>query len=215
MTNDSRQYVSASSTPLASAVEITSVIGRAFPLYEVIDGACACHRPGCDRVGKHPRCRWGIHASNRPATLRALFAAHPDSGVGVATGRGLLVLDFDPQRGGLDSLERMQSAHATLRSARVLTGRSDGLRGVHLWFSVSPEVYINSSANAFPAYPGLDVRCAGGYVVAPPTLHRSDVRYEWDVPLSELVGAPAWLVDQLRSAPVRREKGDQNARGRV
>jgi hypothetical protein len=202
MTDRRRSVTSGSTTPLASAVEITSVVGRAFPLYEVIEGACACRRPACARVGKHPRVRWGIHASNRPATLRALFAAHPNAGVGIATGRGLLVLDFDPERGGLDSLDRLQ-----LHTARVLTGRANGVRGVHLWLRVDPLVYVNSSANAFPAYPGLDVRCAGGYVVAPPTLHRSGVEYEWDVPLSELADAPKWLIDALSSAPTPRDSG--------
>src|SRR4051794_40912738 len=123
MTNDRRRHDSASSASCASAVEITTVIGRAFPLYEVVDGACSCRRPECDRIGKHPRVRWSVHASNKPATLRALFAPHPDSGVGIATGRGLLVLDFDPARGGLDSLDRLEDEYDDLSTTRVLTGR--------------------------------------------------------------------------------------------
>jgi len=41
--------------------------------------------------------------------------------------------------------------------------------------------------------PGLDLRATGGYVVAPPSLHASGLRYEWCSPQGELADAPAWL----------------------
>lgn len=190
MTNRRRQAESADASALTAAIEITSVVGRAFPLYPVVAGRCACRRPDCDRIGKHPRVKWSMYASNKPATVRALFAAHPDSGVGIATGRGLLVLDADASNGGLASLDALQRDYEFLHTASTLTGRSCGLRGTHLWFRIDPQISVPSRAKALDRYPGIDVRCAGGMVVAPPTLHRSGVRYEWAVPLSEIADAP-------------------------
>ncbi len=41
---------------------------------------------------------------------------------------------------------------------------------------------------------GLDIRAAGGYVVAPPSLHASGLRYEWDFNQSAIAELPAWLI---------------------
>src|SRR5690606_26926342 len=47
--------------------------------------------------------------------------------------------------------------------------------------------------------PGLDLKAAGGYVVAPPSLHASGRRYEWvpDYP-EEPQPMPGWLLDLVQ-----------------
>jgi hypothetical protein len=147
-----------------------------FRLHEVVRGRCACRRRACPNVGKCPAERWG-HASTR--TTRAVeqkFRLHPDAGIGLATGRGLLVLDFDVGRGGLESLVRLDETFPVLSDApRVKTGGGG--------------------------------RCAGGFVVAPPSPHRTGARYEWEQRPTSLSGCPNALISLLQERETRRERG--------
>jgi len=50
--------------------------------------------------------------------------------------------------------------------------------------------------------PGIDLRCEGGYVVAPPSIHPSGARYRWlpgqgpqDIALAAL---PSWFLEATR-----------------
>ena len=61
--------------------------------------------------------------------------------------------------------------------------------------------------------PGIDIRGDGGYVVAPPSTHRTLRNYEWapglapdSVPLAEM---PAWLLEVIRN-PQGTDKTDNN-----
>jgi hypothetical protein len=175
-----------------------------FRLHEVVRGRCACRRRACPNVGKCPAERWG-HASTR--TTRAVeqkFRLHPDAGIGLATGRGLLVLDFDVGRGGLESLVRLDETFPVLSDApRVKTGGG----GRHVYLRVSDGVYVPSRANALPDFPGVDVRCAGGFVVAPPSPHRTGARYEWEQRPTSLSGCPNALISLLQERETRRERG--------
>jgi hypothetical protein len=78
-------------------------------------------------------------------------------------------------------------------------GRSGGGLGLHFylaWPSDGPAIRTLANINGLP----IDVRGRGGYVVAPPSLHKSGNRYVWAVSPDEvdLAPAPAWLVDWLR-----------------
>jgi putative DNA primase/helicase len=108
------------------------------------------------------------------------------------------VLDVDEATGGWESLDALQTTHDPLPATpAVITGNL----GVHLYFR-HPSGRVPNSAGKLG--PGLDVRGDGGYVVAPPSLHRSGRRYAWDaewrpdrVPLAEV---PSWLA-ALVAAP--------------
>jgi replicative DNA helicase len=74
--------------------------------------------------------------------------------------------------------------------------------GRHLYFKWSGGVY-NSQGMVGP---GIDVRGAGGYVVAPPSVHLRG-KYEWlDEPDGELSYAPDWLLSMARKS--QRQKGE-------
>jgi len=55
---------------------------------------------------------------------------------------------------------------------------------------------VNLRNNAELLGKGLDIRAAGGYVVAPPSLHASGLRYEWARDESTIADAPAWLIER-------------------
>lgn len=130
--------------------------------------------------------------SKKPATKNGFKAAtmnleqiaewwdqHPDSNVGIATGKvsgGLVVidLDIDEDRGknGYEVLKEWQREHGVLpETAMVITGRG----GYHYYYRDAAHW-----GNRAGLYEGVDIRADGGYVVAPPSVHENGRRYEWE-----------------------------------
>lgn len=170
-----------------------------FPLFPInSDGSCGCGNRACTDAGKHPAVRWGRDHLGAGVQLPV-----PEGyGVGLATGErsGVVVIDLDRKNGidGLESLSALGDVPETL-TARTGSG------GLHLYFR-HPGIPVKNSAGVLG--PGIDVRGDGGYVVLPPSPHRSGGRYEWlnAAPIAEL---PPWLLTLLRNPPrarvVRRE----------
>lgn len=96
--------------------------------------------------------------------------------IGVVTGSrsGLVVLDVDVDRGGEASLEQLQQQAGSLPA--TLTSRTGG-GGLHLFFQ-HPGGRVRSGTNVLG--PGLDLRADGGFVVAPPSRHRSGMTHRWE-----------------------------------
>ena len=166
-----------------------------FPVYETDGESCACNKADCTHQGKHPRSHNGLKdATTDPQAIAAWWARWPSANIGIATGAsGLLVLDVDD--GGEDSLANHSSLPDTVET---ITGSG----GRHFLFK-RPEGYKFKSCSKIE--PGLDVRADGGYIVAPPSIHRSGRRYEWDA-MSEpdeipLACPPEWLVKAVRGKP--------------
>jgi hypothetical protein len=167
--------------------------------------------------GKRPLAQdWPTRASAEPAAIRALFAAHPAAtGVGIATGQGLLVLDVDVPKGGDESLGALIQERGQLpRTVIALTGGG----GWHYYFKAPPG--LRNTAGRLGK--GLDTRGEGGQVAAPPSPHPSGTSYEWAEGYSPtdttIADAPAWLVELCRPAaegaplPPPRERPPQSAR---
>ncbi len=84
---------------------------------------------------------------------------------------------------------------------RTLTGLTGG-GGVHVIYR-SRNKALRNSAGRLPGIadelPGVDLRAKGGYIVAPPSLHRSENRYEWLDEGREPAPAPRWLKQPERT----------------
>jgi hypothetical protein len=52
--------------------------------------------------------------------------------------------------------------------------------------------------------PGIDIRASGGLFVAPPSLHKSGVRYRWNEDALEtgIAPAPGWLQPVAKRKPI-------------
>lgn len=148
-------------------------------------------RPG----GKEPLTPHGFKdAMTDEATIRRWWATWADANVAIATGSpsGLVALDNDPRNGGDESLHDLVARYGPLPdTVTALTGGG----GSHDYFAAPPGVTIRSRKLA----PGLELKAEGGYVVAPPSLHPSGRRYEWEVGRSPadlpLAPLPAWLLE--------------------
>jgi predicted P-loop ATPase len=177
---------------------------RVFPLHSVHEGACSCGSPACTgtKPGKHPRTPRGcLDATTDEATIHQWWTEWPDANVGIATGRGLVVVDIDPQHGGDVGLEDCVARLGALPdTVECLTGGG----GRHIYLSVPAGTEVRNSASKLA--PGVDVRGDGGYVVAAPSGHASGRAYTWELSSrpDEVEIAPlpaAWLAALVRPAP--------------
>jgi hypothetical protein len=143
---------------------------------------------------KAPATRHGLLDASRDVEKIAEFwHRHPEHNIGVRCGveSQIVVLDVDGEE-GFESLRQLEATFDALPATlSVKTPRG----GSHLYFR-HPGIEIRNTAG-FPG-PGLDLRGAGGFVVAPPSLGANGRRYEVDeqVPLARM---PEWLANLLVS----------------
>lgn len=182
-----------------------------LPLHGVNERGCGCNNLDCSSPGKHPATKNGLSdASTDEHTVTEWFKRPGLLNIGGRTGEFFWVLDVDADKGGLESLARLEAEHGPLDAAWVC---HTGGGGRHYYFlGVGPK---NSTSKLAP---GLDVRGTGGYVVLPPSDHSSGQKYRWDKErrpfYKELTPAPAWLFDAVMalqavpaSVPVPERKG--------
>lgn len=126
-------------------------------------------------------------ATTDAATIRRWWSRWPDANIGIAVPAGYVVLDID----SAEALQRLKAEDVALPA----TSRARTSKGWHLWFSTNGA----SAGNRVGLLPGVDIRAAGGYVVAPPSVHPSGVRYRWEVRLnrSSIAECPEWLLKML------------------
>jgi len=148
------------------------------PVHSVgANGRCSCGSARCRSPGKHPRASWRASQSSRltPEELRkALGPGAPKSNVGIVTGpiSGVLVVDIDGEEG----LESLRMAGRPLESLPVTPAVRTGGGGIHLYYRYPEGAEVKTAAGVLPK---VDVRAQGGFVVAPPSVHKSGAAYEW------------------------------------
>jgi hypothetical protein len=118
------------------------------------------------------------------------WGAHPAANIGLATGRGLDVLDVDGPEG-----ERSLTDLVARRWPLPSTVEVKTARGRHVYFLAG-----GWPCSASRLGPKLDTRGRGGYVVLPPSIHPDGTAYAWSG-ASSFAAAPAWLT-QLLVRPV-------------
>src|SRR5260370_22224168 len=119
------------------------------------------------------------------------------SNVGIATGNGLLVGDFDLAKGANpDDLSPYGLAHLT-NTLAVWTGS----KGIHYYWD-TPEKLPNS-ANKIGDF--IDTRGEGGYVVAPPSFNKNG-QYERLTPSAPVTTITPELLAFLKGPSIKNEK---------
>lgn len=119
----------------------------------------------------------------------------PRANIGLVTGsiNRLLVLDIDGEEG-------YQSLKVLSQKAPINTPIARSSRGKHIYFRATMNV-----GNYTRIMPGIDVRCEGGYVVAPPSIHSSGKTYTWEKSILDfdLEDIPTWLSEILSQKEVK------------
>ncbi len=162
--------------------------------------------------GKKPLVKWKDYEtlSATKEQVCAWWKKWPDANVGIVTGTisDLLVLDIDGEEGNatLTGLEKTHGPLPLTRTAKTGKGR-------HLYFTF-PSTSIGSTASVLGN--GVDVRGEGGYVVAPPSIHKNGAVYRWSADAKQpLARAPQWLVTTLTAASTAVCVGGVSTEGKI
>ncbi|MDA8201338.1 MAG: bifunctional DNA primase/polymerase [Chloroflexi bacterium] len=172
--------------PVENALAMAATGWRVIPLHTPIDGACDCHRSDCSSPGKHPRTKNGLSDATTDADqIRKWWGMWPTANIGAVVPDGFIVVDLD-----VADLATVFKSDELPRTATSRTGR-----GRHLIYRtttlIRPKVGVREH---------VDLRGPGSYIVVPPSLHISGVRYGWVVPIEDgIADAPAWVADAAQS----------------
>jgi putative DNA primase/helicase len=167
--------------PMYAAAEALAT--RGFPVFPV----------GPSRV-PFAGSRGFYDASVNREKVAAMWRAHPHANIAIRTGQisaeiALLVVDIDPRNDGPVNWTRIVAGRPLPESLRVNTGRD----GTHIYFFAPLDKdYPKDLAH------GVDIKCVGGYVVAPPSSHEAGHEYTWENWGTDIAHAPEWLLTEIR-----------------
>lgn len=192
MTDDNRSAL------FGAAIDYIERGWAVVPLHDVSLGRCSCRTGAeCKTPGKHPRTGKGWELEPKLVRTRdgaaSWWGAHDRANIGLATGpaSGFWGFDVDPLKGGDVSLAELIAAFGPLPETRV---HGTGSGGEHYLFSLPEDFEIGGSSGSLPR--GLDVRGAGGQIVAPPSV--TDRGGYWVKHDRPIVPGPEWLLAMIR-----------------
>ena len=176
------------------------------------EGRCTC-RTECKRPGKHPIGylvpRGLLDATQDQDQVISWWVTAPWANIGLVANSDFWVLDVDAGHGGCDSLAKLESTYGALPA--TVQSRTGG-GGLHLFFKPPLGKKVRNTTNIFgDEFPGIDTRAGDrGYVVAPPSMHKSGQRYAWAPGRApgevEVAEPPQWLVERVIEKPRVRPK---------
>jgi hypothetical protein len=185
--------------PLPHDGDLQPVTGDQPP---AVGTGCSCRDPGCGQPAKHPLGSLAPHgvkdATTNRARVLAWWTSYPLANIGLATGFCFDVLDVDGPAGE-QAIREFAAEHGLVSSGPLV--RTGG-GGWHFYLAPT------GLGNVHPAgLERVDWRGRGGYVVAPPSRHRSGHPYQWaagrdlEAPPGEV---PAVLLERLQHRQLHR-----------
>lgn len=155
-----------------------------------------CHVLPLAPHGKEPIIPGGFKAASKDwSTVSNWWRQWPDANIGLPTGfiNGFWALDIDGEEGE-NSLRLLEAQYGVLpKTIEVITGG-----GRHLYFQMPEGILIGNSASKIARK--LDVRGNGGYVVAPPSIHKSGKAYRFaSAEGTQLAAAAPWLLSIVQA----------------
>ena len=178
---------------------------KMFPVWWAETGRCGCRAgENCTSAGKHPLVirnlfeHGVLDATNDLAKLEAAWALHPRANIGLATGAvsGIYVLDPD-DTDGLENLMMLQQANSILPP--TLTSLTGG-GGMHHIFQCPSGHWPNTTSGLAQ---NIDTRGDGGYIILPPSTHKSGRAYSWKPFCGptrvEIAPLPPWVQSLAQS----------------
>ena len=149
----------------------------------------------CPQPGKCPRVKWREASTIDENQIRQWWQWWPNANIGIDTGKSrMLAFDQDSYK------ENYEGGGVDLDTETVTSLTGGG--GTHLWYRMPAGAEYGNGKGDLPA--GIDIRGVGGYVIVPPSVHKSGRRYEFEIgydPLSiELAPLPPALIAILDGA---------------
>lgn len=172
-----------------------------IPLHYPTNNGCSCRKPNCENIGKHPLIKYKPYMKKRARKeqIEAWWNKWPDANVGILTGAisGIFVLDADSVE-ARESIKKMGIAKTPV----VATGK-----GRHVYLK-HPGQRVRNIADSEP-----HVRGDGGYVVAPPSIHKTGKPYRWllsptkTTPIEPPPQVLAYLEERPSNKKIRSKNG--------
>ena len=160
--------------PLPHHRDLQPVTDDGQLVHPAVGIGCSCRDPDCGQPGKHPLGVLVPHGLKEATTNRARVLAwwtqQPQANIGLACGHRFDVLDVDGPTGAQAIRAFAGQQHLKSSGPLVLTGGG----GWHYY--LAPTGLGNVGPRDLEQ---VDWRGRGGYVVAPPSRHRSGHPYQW------------------------------------
>ncbi len=132
-------------------------------------------------------------ATNDLRQVAELWKRYPNANIGMALGRAshdLVVVDIDG-KDGQDSIREWN-----LHIPETVVARTGREGGFHYYF-VAPGMGCRNDL-----FSGIDIKGDGGYVVVPPSVHKSGRHYTWSEDRFgriQFAAAPEWILTAMQS----------------
>jgi len=141
---------------------------------------------------KRPQISWTEYQKRRAniEEIKEWFRTNPDINIGIVTGKisNLVVLDVD----GKEGMRTLRKNHCEIpETTKVKTGK-----GYHYYFKYPKGSEVGNFVGILPS---VDIRGEGGYIVAPPSIHSTGVKYEW-LRFCEPKEIPDWLLKLITNS---------------
>ncbi len=179
-----------------------------IPIHSVFNGHCTCgmaHRNN-NSAGKHPVIYWEKYAKTKASLneIRDWYESeYIDSNVGIVTGKisNLVIVDVD----GIAGVKALQKLGLHV-PGKTLCSRTGG-GGYHLFYRYPVNETVRGKLLLLEK---VDIKGDNGYIVLPPSKHKSGNRYKWlndpfDTPILPL---PRVLIELIKKRKeVEKEDG--------
>ncbi|WP_449395568.1 bifunctional DNA primase/polymerase [Devosia riboflavina] len=172
-----------------------------------------CHAGGADVKKPMPNVYWRSASTSDRVKVAGWWRKWPDAAVGLDLAKsGLVVVDADRhdlEHDGVAAIASLMHEHGFDPNPVPTVATPN--QGTHFYFRQPGGDPLGNGKGALPK--GIDIRGAGGYVIAPGTMMDDGRAYEVFGAVRDAPVLPAWLVDIIkgpkyqvveRAAPVHR-----------
>jgi hypothetical protein len=143
-----------------------------------------------------PLVKWSEYQKRLPRfdEIISWWSQWPGSNIAIVTGKvsNLMVIDHDSYKPEYNHDEVLKYISDSVSTTTAISPKG----GTHQYFTC-PDETISIKAGLLP---GLDYRCEGGFIVAPPSTNGEGGAYKWVVdPCLQLSTVPAGILELIKS----------------
>jgi hypothetical protein len=186
---------------LEKALDYASKGWPVFPVHSIdAQGKCTCGKEDCGSPGKHPVPRAGLKEATKDIEQIKNWFEDAQYNIGIVTGEtsDLTVIDIDISDGKRGA-ETWQTLIESFGEPVTLMSRT-GSGGMHIFFKYNAA--LKTSAGVLGE--GIDVRNCGGFIVAPPSRHKTGAFYEWIDEAVPIASLPHYLTKKVKKITRRK-----------